>query len=385
MRHPALVLGAALALVALVSSPAGAGGRGPGNRRLERAVAHIVTVPDGPPGIVVVVQDGHDRPRYITAGVADRETGARIRSDDHLRLASVSKAFSGAVALSLVADGHLSLDSTIGTVLPALPIGWHAVTLRQLLNHTSRIPDFSTAPTFLDALLASLTVAPPPAELLSFVEDTDPPLVPGRGYLYSNSDNIIVALMATAVTGVPYEDLLQTRVYDRLGLARTSLPSGPELPVPNVSGYDVSRPELPEDVSELFAAGWTYASGGVVSTAADANRFVRGYAAGRTTDRPTLKAQRAFIPNASSEPPGPGRNSAGLAIFRYDTRCGTVYGHTGNTPGYTNFVAATPDGRRSATVHINAQLTPGAQRGAFRRAARTSSSSRSAQHCRRRI
>jgi D-alanyl-D-alanine carboxypeptidase len=51
-------------------------------------------------------------------------------------------------------------------------------------------------------------------------------------------------------------------------------------------------------------------------------------------------------------------NSAGLAIFRYETRCGTVWGHTGNFPGYTQFAAASADGRRSVTVSINAQHTP---------------------------
>lgn len=60
-----------------------------------------------------------------------------------------------------------------------------------------------------------------------------------------------------------------------------------------------------------------------------------------------------------SDPPGPCTNAAGLGIFRYQTRCGTVYGHTGNiTGGYTQFIAATHDGRRSATVSINEVLTP---------------------------
>jgi D-alanyl-D-alanine carboxypeptidase len=51
-------------------------------------------------------------------------------------------------------------------------------------------------------------------------------------------------------------------------------------------------------------------------------------------------------------------NSAGLALFRYETTCGTVYGHTGNTAGYTQFIAATADGRRSVVVSINGQITP---------------------------
>ena len=55
----------------------------------------------------------------------------------------------------------------------------------------------------------------------------------------------------------------------------------------------------------------------------------------------------------ASSPPGPGRNSAGLAIFRYETRCGTVYGHTGNFPGYVQFAAATADGSRAVTTSLN--------------------------------
>jgi D-alanyl-D-alanine carboxypeptidase len=62
----------------------------------------------------------------------------------------------------------------------------------------------------------------------------------------------------------------------------------------------------------------------------------------------------------SSSPPGPGTNSAGLAIFRYKTRCGTVYGHTGNFPGYVQWAAATRDGKRSVTTSLNIAAPKGA-------------------------
>ena len=76
-------------------------------------------------------------------------------------------------------------------------------------------------------------------------------------------------------------------------------------------------------------------------------------------DLQTRSKQRKVIEGGGSEPPGPGKNSAGLGVFRYETSCGTVWGHTGNIPGgYTQFMAASPDGKRSATVSINSQLTP---------------------------
>ena len=126
---------------------------------------------------------------------------------------------------------------------------------------------------------------------------------------------------------------------------------------PFIHGYDTSQ-QPPEDVSEDFAAGWAWASGGIVSTPADLNTFIRGYVGGKLFDERTQAKQRRVIEGGSSEPPGPGKNSAGLALFRYQTRCGTVWGHTGNTFGYTQFAAASADGRRSVTVSINAQHTP---------------------------
>ena len=65
-----------------------------------------------------------------------------------MRLASTSKAYSGAVALSLVRRGQLALDDTIGERLPGFPAAWSAVTLRQALHHTSGLPNYTTDPAF---------------------------------------------------------------------------------------------------------------------------------------------------------------------------------------------------------------------------------------------
>jgi D-alanyl-D-alanine carboxypeptidase len=324
-------------------------------RELEDAAAQLVAKPDGPPGVIVVVQRKNDR-RVISAGVADLRTGALPGVDDHMRVASVAKAFSGATALSLVPRGVLSLEDTVGKWRPDLPREWANITLRQLLNHTSGIPDFSKEDAFIEALLASLLVAPPPDQLLSYIEKPEPIFSPGTQYAYSNSDNIIVGIMIEAATGRPYERALRHQVARPFGLFDTTLPGGAELPRPFVHGYERDESGVNEDVSELIAAGWSWASGGVVSTPQDATEFVRRYVAGRETDKKTRAEQFQFVPGGSSEPPGPGTNSAGLAVFRYETRCGTVFGHTGNTPGYTQFISATADGKRSATVAINSQI-----------------------------
>ena len=165
--------------------------------------------------------------------------------------------------------------------------------------------------------------------------------------------------MVEAATGKTYEDQLQEQVYRPLGLRKTSLPRGPNLRKPFIHGYHDPAQDPPEDVSEDIAAGWAWASGGIVSTPADLNDFIRGYVGGKLFDQRTQAKQRRVIEGGSSEPPGPGKNSAGLAIFRYETSCGTVWGHTGNFLRlHPVHAAASADGKRSATVSINAQHTP---------------------------
>jgi D-alanyl-D-alanine carboxypeptidase len=120
----------------------------------------------------------------------------------------------------------------------------------------------------------------------------------------------------------------------------------------------------PQDISSLIDPAWTWAAGGLVSTPADLNRFARGYVSGRLFSA-AVRHQQLQTVTGDSEPPGPGANSAGLGIFRYRTRCGTVYGRTGNFLGYTQFFAARLNGRRSVVVSVNEQLRPDVDRRMF--------------------
>lgn len=91
----------------------------------------------------------------------------------------------------------------------------------------------------------------------------------------------------------------------------------------------------------------------MVSTPADVNAFIRADLALRFFGAAQQREQMRFVPAGRSSPRGPGRNAAGLALFRYRTRRGTVFGHTGTFPGYAQFAAATADGRRAVTTTLN--------------------------------
>jgi D-alanyl-D-alanine carboxypeptidase len=336
---------AACALLAVPPASAGKGGT-------QRALDELVAAETGPVGASALIQRGR-KVEFLRAGSADLRTGRAFHRSDHMRIASVAKAFSGAVALSLVDRGALELEDTLGEMLPGSPPQWSQVTLAQLMQHTSGIPSYIENPEFGKAFGEDLRRYFSPEELVGYVADEPLEFPPGSTYEYSNTDNILIGLISEATTGRRYENDLRQLVYRPLGLEQTSLPSDWILPRRFIHGYDIpDEGESPEDLSELISASGAWASGGIVSTPLELNRFIRGYGGGELFDTATRRRQFDFVPGCG-EPPGPGECSAGLSIYRYRMECGTVFGHSGNFPGYTQFAATSKDGRRSVVVTVN--------------------------------
>jgi D-alanyl-D-alanine carboxypeptidase len=357
MRAPA----ATAALVGLIflvcAQPAAA--QGDTRAKLRQQLAALVAADGGPPGAVVTLRRG-SQTTILTNGFADVATGRAPQATDHMRIASVAKTYNGAVVLRLVSQGRLRLGSTIGQVLPRLPRAWRGVTVRQLMNHTSGVPDYTQSDGFREQFQTDPDGVVSPAKIISWVRRDPLVFRPGSRYTYSNTDNIVLGLMAEEATGRSYRGLLRRFVFRRLGLRQTSLPTAARLPRPFLHGYVTEPGSPPEDVSTLLSPSGAWASGGIVSTPLELNRFIRGLLGSRLFPPAMQRRQLRFVPGGQSSPPGPGRNSAGLSIFRYRTRCGTVYGHTGNFPGYVQFAAATRDGRRAVTTSLNIPAPEGA-------------------------
>jgi D-alanyl-D-alanine carboxypeptidase len=341
----------ALLAVAVLASPAAAKFRGVPESKLQRQLERLTSSPQGPPGIAVFVDGRHQQ--FFSAGTAG---GGQVPSPtQRFRIASVSKGFSAYVAAKLAGSG-LSFDTTVGSSIPGLLPAAEAVTLRQLLQHTSGLAEYIQAPAFGEQLNADPTRYFSPTELTGFVREAPLEFAPGSEYHYSDTDNIAAALMEEKASGLSYQRLLAKVVFKPLGMRSSSLPVTEKMPRPFLHGYDVEPPKNPEDVSELLNPAGAWASGGIVSTPLDLSRFVRSYVP--TMLRVGRGMEGPFRPGSSS-PPGPGKNFAGLGIFRYELGCGTVYGHTGSFPGYRVFIAASADGKRSVVFVANAQIIPG--------------------------
>ncbi len=319
---------------------------------VQRGLDRLVEAPGGPPGaIATLYRKGHLT--VLRAGRANVKHGRAPRAADHMRIASVAKAFSGAVALHLVRAGRLGLDDTIARLLPGMPAAWGAVTVRQMLNHTSGLPDYTKSKGFAEQAKNDPRGFVSPSQIIDWVRAGPLEFAPGSRYEYSNTDNIVIGLIVEAVTGETYRAELKRIVFRPAKLHRTSFPSRVALPEPFIHGYLVAPGQKPQDVSTFLSPSGAWASGAIVSTPRDLNAFIRSDLGLRFFSRAQQRQQMRFVSGGRSSPPGPGRNSAGLALFRYQTRCGTVYGHTGNFPGYVQWAAATADGRRAVTTSLN--------------------------------
>jgi D-alanyl-D-alanine carboxypeptidase len=340
---------AVLVLLAVFAAPATAA---PGPAEVQRGLERLVAAKGGPPGaIATMYRDG--KMTVLRAGRADAKRPRPPRASDHMRIASVAKAFSGAVALNLVRDGRLGLDDTIAQRLGGMPAAWGAVTVRQMLNHTSGLPDYTQSKGFAKQARVDPQGFVSPSRIIGWVRANPLEFASGSRYEYSNTDNIVIGLIVEAITGRSYGEALEQIVFGPAQLRQTSFPTKPALPRPFIHGYVVEPGEKPADVSTFLSPSGAWASGAVVSTPRDLNAFVRSYLGLRFFSAAQQQEQMRFVPGGESSPPGPGQNSAGLALFRYKTKCGTVYGHTGNFPGYVQWAAASADGSRAVTTSLN--------------------------------
>jgi D-alanyl-D-alanine carboxypeptidase len=352
-------LPAAAAALVLLLPVAGQAAKPTTDGAVQRGLERLVAARGGPPGAVATLHR-RGQTTVLRAGRSDVKRRGRPRASDHMRIASIAKAFSGAVALHLVEEGKLGLDDTIGQRLPSLPAAWASVTLRQMLNHTSGLPDYTQSKGFAKHAQTKPRGHVSPTGIIDWVRADDLVFPSGSRYEYSNTDNIVVGLIAEQVTGRSYGDLLSTLVFAPAKLTQTTFPTRRiSLPKPYIHGYAVTPGKAPQDLTTSLSPSGAWASGAIVSTPADLGAFLRAYLGRKFFGAAQQREQLRFVRGTSS-PPGPGANSAGLAIFRYRTRCGTVYGHTGNFPGYVQWAAATADGTRSVTTSLNIPAPTGA-------------------------
>jgi D-alanyl-D-alanine carboxypeptidase len=280
-----------------------------------------------------------------------------VTANDHLRIGSNTKTWTGTVILQLVQEGRLGLDDPIALHLPDVPNG-EQITIRHLLTMRSGLYNYTESLDFNRTLDTEPEKAWSPSELLKIAFAAPPYFAPGEGYHYSNTNTVLLGLLLEKLTGQTGARAFQDRIFTPLGLKGTSFPAIDvrTLPTQYAHGYTwssnvetVDSLVLPAETQQAARAGtlkptdvtevnpsWGSFAGAGISTANDLAVYVEALGNGKLLG-PELQRQRLteLQPVDPSQPDGP---AYGLAIARF----GALYGHSGELPGYNSFMGHDP-------------------------------------------
>jgi len=316
-----------------------------------RSLLHRLTTKDGGPGALVALRD---RPggTVLTSGVADVKSHAPMRGDSRFRIGSMTKPFVATVVLQLVGEGRVALDAPVERYLPGVVRGHgndgRRITVRQLLQHTSGIPDYLTYIKLEDVFDHPLAHHDT-RDLVKLALAHRPAFEPGTDWSYSNTGYLLAGMIIERVTGHTYGHEIRRRVIEPLGLRRTSVPGdGPEIRGPHPRGY--VRPGKDAPLKDLTAMNPTVAgpSGSMISSGADFDRFLGALVRGRLLRPAQLHQMLRTRPTGN-----PDGGAYGLGLESHPLPCGGLaWGHDGGILGYQTTGAATVDGRQ-ATAMVN--------------------------------
>ncbi|GIF47373.1 D-alanyl-D-alanine carboxypeptidase [Asanoa ferruginea] len=330
---------------------------GPAHHTTVQQLLDRLTGEDGAPGALVEVRDRTGVSK-LTSGVADLHTGAPMTDDVNFRIGSMTKPFVATVVLQLVGEHRIALDAPLERYLPGLVRGngndGRRITVRNLLQHTSGLPDYLTYLTPQE-ILSDPYAHHDQNELLGIALAHPRLFKPGaKGrWSYSNTNYLLAGMLIEKVTGHSYGTEIRRRIVVPLQLGDTEVPGDAvAIPEPHPRGYARPAPGAePIDVTEFnpsVAAG----SGDMISSASDMSRFLDALLHGRLL-RPAQLAEMTHTKSTGLED----HSAYGLGLFTWSLPCGGVYwGHPGDILGFQTMTGATTDGRQ-ATVMVN--LDPG--------------------------
>jgi len=261
-------------------------------------------------------------------GTADAGGGTPVAAETRFNLGSASKMFTAVAIGRLVDRGAVQFDAPVGRYLPGLPPTVGAITIAELLNHTSGLGDYFQ-PQNAPAIAAARTAT----DLLPLAIADPPAFAPGSRRAYSNSGFVVLGAVIEKRSGLSYEEFLQREVFTPVGMRNTRADGrGAAAPMSRMSPDGLLPDPAPVEMPPLRASP----AGGFYSTLTDVAAFLAALADGRLVSRATL----ATMLSPRADPGGgPGTYGYGFNVRVLPRRIG----HGGGAPGVNAEIAFYPD------------------------------------------
>jgi len=266
-----------IALVAVLGSRAGSGENRSINQQIDRVMARGSE--PGDPGFAVLVKQG---PKIVfERGYGVREFGkpAKITPDTNFRLASLTKQFTAMATMLLVHDGKLHYEDRLSDIWPDFPAYGRAITVYQLLTHTSGLPDYETLMEAEEKAhgprwSAENQIQDP--EVLALLKaQTSGVFPPETKWEYSNSGYVILGMIVAKVSGMSYGEFLEKRIFRPLGMRTTIVYGKGKNQVAN-RAYGYTREDGTFKPTDQSATSATLGDGGIYSNVRDLAKWDDG-------------------------------------------------------------------------------------------------------------
>jgi D-alanyl-D-alanine carboxypeptidase len=232
-------------------------------------------------GMTIAVVSRGDTLLLKGYGERDREKHLPAEANTVYRIGSITKQFTAAAVMRLVERGTVKLDDPITKYLPQYK-QWSSVTVRQLLNHTSGIPSYTSSPAWRQHWAEDMT----PAALIAFVEKDPMDFPPGSEWRYNNTGYMLLGLLLEQVTKQPYAALMERDFFKPLGMRTAAYcPSKPTDPN-YATGY--SHEDEAWRVAEYLSMTHPYAAGALCMSVPDYLRWQSALHRGRIVSARSL-------------------------------------------------------------------------------------------------
>ena len=323
-----------------LSNPAAAYNAAELQQKMQQLVAQKAKADQ--PGFTVLVRKGSDLMLRGGYGMANLETATPMRADSNLRLASQTKQFTALAVLQLVQAGKIKLEHKVGTVLPDYPAPGRDVTIKQLLTHSSGIPNLSRMPEFRENKAKAATLP----ELLALFSKQPLQFAPGSRFGYSNSNYVLLTAVIEAASKQSYADYLQQHIFQPLGMKNTGYDQATDI-VPNrANGYEQTASGFRN--ADVVSMTRPQGAGGLRSTVDDLNIWDQALYTNKLLPQALL--QQSFIKHPGNDgnplPYGYGWMTADLATFE-------THEHSGGIEGFSSYIIRIPSQQVYVAVLAN--------------------------------
>jgi D-alanyl-D-alanine carboxypeptidase len=314
-------------------------------QQLDAAITGAMTAAAVPGAIVGIW--GPDGTYVRAFGVADKATGAPMKTDFYSRIGSVTKTFTVTGILQLADQGKLGLDDPIAKYIGGVPEG-DKITLRQLARMQSGLFNYSASTAFQNALIADPRRPFTPQALLGYAFAEPNVFAPGQGFLYCNTNTVLLGLVVEKLSGQPLHDYIRDHILTPLGMSHTSFPTTNAFPEPHAQGYTDTTADGSQTTATDWDPTWGWSAGAMISTLDDMHVWAPALATGKLLT-PEMQTQRLQTVGA---PGMPAQDGYGLGIFNL----GGWIGHNGSLPGYQTVTVYLPEKQTTLVMFTNTDI-----------------------------